>query len=111
MIGALIMGRVSRRIGIGPTYVVAHLFPRRWCSFRSGGPRWLVLTCLFPADLFSGLGVMLLDISSLSIMAAVDPRPAVGAVVGAYMVVNYGVRPLGGSSGRAASAIGVRTTP
>ena len=112
VIGALITGHVSRRIGIGPTYVVGCiLFPLPLVLVPlAGGPRWLVLTCLFAAEFGSGLGVMLLDISSGSIMAALIPDRLRSRVAGAYMVVNYGVRPLGAFLGGVlGSAIGVRT--
>jgi MFS family permease len=70
-----------------------------------------VLACLFIAEFGSGLGVMLLDISSLAIKAALVPDRLRARVTGAYMVVNYGVRPLGAFLGGVlASAIGVRTT-
>jgi MFS family permease len=113
VVGALIAGRVSRRIGIGPTYVVGCIvFPAPLVLVPlAGGPHWLVLACLFLAEFGSGLGVMLLDISSLAIKAALVPDRLRARVTGAYMVVNYGVRPLGAFLGGVlASAIGVRTT-
>ena len=113
VVGALITGRVSRRIGIGPTYVVGCvLFPAPLVLVPlAGGPHWLVLACLFLAEFGSGLGVMLLDISSLAIKAALVPDRLRARVTGAYMVVNYGVRPLGALLGGVlASVIGVQTT-
>jgi MFS family permease len=113
VVGALITGRLSRLIGIGPTYVVGCVvFPAPLVLVPlAGGPRWLVLGCLFLAEFVSGLGVMLLDISSLAIKAALVPDRLRARVTGAYMVVNYGVRPLGAFLGGVlASLIGVRTT-
>ena len=113
LLGAAVAGRVTRRIGVGPTYLVGCiLVPRPLVLVPlAGGPRWLVLTCLFAAEFGSGLGVMLLDISSGSIMAALIPDRLRSRVAGAYMVVNYGVRPLGAFLGGVlGSAIGVRTT-
>jgi MFS family permease len=113
VVGALITGRVSRRIGIGPTYVVGCIvFPAPLVLVPlAGGPHWLVLVCLFLAEFGSGLGVMLLDISSLAIKSALVPDRLRARVTGAYMVVNYGVRPLGALLGGVlASVIGVRTT-
>ena len=97
VIGALITGRVSRRIGIGPTYVVGCIvFPAPLVLVPlAGGPHWLVLTCLFLAEFGSGLGVMMLDIASGAITAALVPDRLRARVTGAYMVVNYGVRPVG----------------
>lgn len=113
LLGAAVAGRVTRRIGVGPTYLVGCiLFPLPLVLVPlAGGPRWLVLTCLFAAEFGSGLGVMLLDISSGSIMAALIPDRLRSRVAGAYMVVNYGVRPVGAFLGGVlGSTIGVRTT-
>ena len=75
LLGAGGRGRVHARIGVGPTYLVGCIrlpLPLVLVPL-AGGPRWLVLTCLFAAEFGSGLGVMLLDISSGSIMAALIP--------------------------------------
>ena len=77
----------------------------------AGGPRWLVLACLFLAEFGSGLGLMMLDISVGAIFAAVIPDRLRSRVSGAYTVVNYGVRPLGALVGGAlGSSIGLRPT-
>jgi MFS family permease len=101
------------RIGIGPTYLVGCIvFPAPLVLVPlAGGPHWLVLACLFLAEFGSGLGVMLLDISSGAIKAALVPDRLRARVTGAYMVVNYGVRPVGAFVGGVlGSAIGVQTT-
>jgi MFS family permease len=113
LLGAALTGRISRRIGIGPTYVVGCIvFPAPLLLVPlAGGPDWLVLACLFLAELGSGLGVMMLDIASGAIKAALVPDRLRARVTGAYMVVNYGVRPLGAFLGGVlGSAIGVRPT-
>ena len=75
------------------------------------GPRWVILACLFLAEFGSGLGVMMLDISVGAIFAAVIPDRLRSRVSGAYMVVNYGVRPLGALTGGALGTwIGLRPT-
>src|SRR4029078_1821051 len=62
-------------------------------------------------DLGAGFGVMMLDISSGAIAAAVVPDRLRSRVSGAYMVVNYGVRPLGALAGGAlGTGIGLRPT-
>ena len=77
----------------------------------AGGPRWLVLACLFVAEFGSGFGVMLLDISFGSISAALVPPRMRSRVSGAFNVVNYGVRPVGAfAGGLLGGAIGVRET-
>ena len=54
---------------------------------------------------------MMLDISLGAIFAAVIPDRLRSRVAGAYMIVNYGVRPLGALAGGAlGSWIGLRET-
>jgi len=75
------------------------------------GPQWVILACLFLAEFGCGFGVMMLDISAGAIAAAVVPDRLRSRVSGAYMVVNYGVRPLGALVGGAlGSWIGLRET-
>ena len=75
------------------------------------GPQWVVLGCLFAAEFLSGFGVMILDITAGSIKAALVPDRLRARVSGAYMVVNYGVRPLGALVGGALGTwIGLRPT-
>jgi predicted MFS family arabinose efflux permease len=111
--GSFVAGRVSRRIGLGRAFLVGcFLFPAPLILVpAAGGPHWLVLACLFTAEFTSGVGLMLLDIMAGSISAGIVPTPLRSRVSGAFMVVNYGVRPLGTSLGGLLGAtIGVRQT-
>jgi MFS family permease len=64
---------------------------------------------LFVAEFGSGLGVMILDITAGAITAALVPEGLRSRVSGAFMVVNYGVRPIGSIAGGALGAwLGVR---
>ncbi len=113
LIGSVLTGRISRRIGIGPAFVLGCLlFPVPLVLVPlAGGPHWLVVGCVTAAEFWSGFGVMLLDISGGAIKAAVVPDRLRARVSGAYMVVNYGVRPLGAlMGGLLGAAIGVRET-
>lgn len=113
VIGSIITGRVGRRIGIGPAYVLGcFVFPASLLLVPlAGGPRWVVLGCLFLAEFGSGVGVMLLDISSGSISQSLVPDRLRSRVSGAYMVVNYGVRPIGAFLGGVlGSELGLRPT-
>ena len=77
----------------------------------AGGPKWVVLGCLFLAEFGSGFGVMILDISAGSIFAALIPDRMRARVSGAYGLLNNGIRPLGSLVGGALGAwIGLRTT-
>ena len=113
VIGSLVTGRIGRRIGIGPAFAFGCLlFPAPLVLVPlAAGPHWLVVGCVLVAEFFSGMGVMLLDITGGAIKAAVVPDRLRARVSGAYMVVNYGVRPLGAlAGGLLGAAIGVRET-
>ncbi|HKH30598.1 MAG TPA: MFS transporter [Gaiellaceae bacterium] len=113
VIGSVVTGRISRRIGLGPAYVVGCvLFPLPLLLVPlASGPRWVVLLMLFLAEFWSGVGVMMLDISAGAIFAALIPDRLRSRVSGAYSFVNYGVRPLGSVVGGVlGSTIGLRPT-
>ena len=67
----------------------------------AAGPLPVVLAALFAAEFGTGLGVMMLDITGGSIFAAVVPDELRARVTGAYMVVNFGTRPVGALLGGA----------
>jgi MFS family permease len=113
LIGAVIAGRVSRRMGIGPAFVFGCvLFPAPLVLVPlADGPHRVVLAMLFAAEFLSGLGVMIVDIAAGSIFAAQIPEQLRARVSGAYGFVNNGIRPLGSLAGGALGAwIGLRPT-
>jgi MFS family permease len=113
VIGSLLAGRLSRRIGIGPAFLLGCVgFPLPLAIVPlAAGPMPLVLALLVAAEFLSGLGLMALDISAGAIFAALIPNHLRARVAGAYTVVNYGVRPVGSLLGGAlGSAIGLRPT-
>jgi MFS family permease len=113
VIGSLVTGRLGRRIGIGPAFLLGCvLFPAPLVLVPlADGPKTLVLALLFLAEFGSGVGVMILDISAGAIFAALIPDRLRARVSGAYLAVNYGVRPLGSLVGGAlGSTIGLRPT-
>ena len=111
--GSFVTAWISRRIGVGPTFLVGcFLFPAPLVLVpAAGGPHWLVLGFLFVSEFASGVGLMLLDIMAGTISAGTVPTAMRSRVSGAFMVVNYGVRPLGTTlAGILGSTIGVRPT-
>jgi MFS family permease len=111
--GSFVTARISRRLGIGPAFALGcFLFPAPLVLVPlAAGPKWLVLVCLFTAEFLSGFGLMLLDIMAGTISASLIPTTLRSRVSGAFMVVNYGVRPLGTSVGGVlGSTIGLRPT-
>ena len=111
-VGALRPHRPGDRARARPFSSAASSSPPRCCSCRRArGPHWLVITFLFTAEFISGVGLMLLDILAGVIQGALIPPPVRSRVSGAFMVVNYGVRPLGTSiAGVLGSTIGVHNT-
>jgi MFS family permease len=111
--GSFLTGRVVGRIGLGRTFVLGcFLFPAPLVLVpAAGGPRPLVLGCLFAAEFASGIGLMMLDITAGALSAGLVPTTLRSRVSGAFMVVNYGVRPLGtATAGVLGSTIGLRPT-
>ena len=113
LIGSFATGPLSRKLGIGPALVAGtFLFPAPLLLVpAAGGPKPLVLAMLFLAEFGSGFGVMLIDILAGALFQATVPDPLRARFSGAFMVVNYGVRPLGGLlGGLLGSALGLRET-
>ena len=113
LLGAAVAGRLGRRIGIGPSFVLGMvLFPAPLLLVPlAGGSKALVLAMLFTAEFLSGVGVMILDINAGAIITAFTPHRLRSRATGALRFVNYGVRPLGALAGGAlGSAFGLRPT-
>ncbi|WP_435177067.1 MFS transporter [Actinacidiphila sp. bgisy145] len=113
LVGVFVTGRVVRAIGIGPTVLLGFVaFPAPLVLVPlAGGPKPLVLSALFGAEFLSGIGLMLLDIGSGSLQAALIPDALRSRVSGAFRMVNYGVRPLGAlAGGLLGGSLGVRAT-
>jgi predicted MFS family arabinose efflux permease len=112
-VASALTGRIARAIGVGPAFLIGcFLFPAPLLLVPAArGPHWLVIAFLFTAEFISGMGLMLLDILAASISAGLIPPPLRSRVSGAFMVVNYGVRPLGTTvAGVLGSTIGVHNT-
>jgi MFS family permease len=108
-----VTARLARRFGVGPVFLVGcFLFPAPLIIVpAAGGPHWFVIGLLFTAELISGVGLMMLDILAGAISAAIVPPAMRSRASGAFMVVNYGVRPIGTAlAGVLGSTIGVRPT-
>jgi MFS family permease len=113
LVGAVTAGRLSRRLGVGPVFVLGMvLFPAPLLLVPlAGGPKSVVLGMLFTAEFLSAFGVMILDISAGAIITAFTPDRLRSRATGALRFVNFGVRPLGALVGGAlGSAFGLRPT-
>jgi MFS family permease len=108
-----VIGRIVRRFGPGPTFIAgtfAFTAPLVLVPLAAG-PKPVVVALLFLAELGSSFGVMLLDVPSAAIIAAIVPDALRARVSGAYMLVNFGTRPLGALAGGLLGAtLGLRPT-
>jgi MFS family permease len=107
VLGALLTGRIAARVGVGRAYLIGCIvYPAPVLLVPlAGGPRPLILAMLFTAEFVAGFGVMILDISIGTIVAAVVPDPLRARVSGAFQAINYGTRPVGSLVGGAAGTV------
>jgi Na+/melibiose symporter-like transporter len=107
VLGSLLTQRIAARTGVGRAYLIGCIvYPAPVLLVPlAAGPHLLVLGMLFTAEFVAGFGVMILDISIGTIMAAVVPDPLRSRVTGAFMALNYGTRPVGALAGGAAGAL------
>jgi MFS family permease len=107
VLGALLTRRIAARAGVGRAYLIGCIvYPAPILLVPlAGGPRPLILGMLVTAEFVSGFGVMILDISIGTIVAAVVPDPLRSRVSGAFQAINYGTRPVGSLVGGAAGTL------
>jgi MFS family permease len=113
LVASAFAGRLARSIGLGRAFLIGcFLFPAPLLLVPTArGPHWLVITFLFTAEFLSGIGLMWLDILAGVLQGGLIPQSVRSRVSGAFMVVNYGVRPLGTSiAGVLGTTIGVHNT-
>lgn len=112
VVGAVIAGRVGRRIGIGRAYLLGLvLFPAPLIlvPLAEGLPSILILAALFSMEFLAGLGVMILDVNASAMLLARTPDRIRGRSAGTFRFVNMGVRPIGAILGGVlGTAIGIR---
>ena len=97
VLGAVLAGRVTRRLGVGGTICVgAGLFSAPFALLPlAGGTLWMRMGVLGLVEFISGFGVMLLDVPLNALQTAVTPDEIRSRVVGAFSSINYGIRPVG----------------
>lgn len=97
LLGTVLAGRLTRRIGIGRTIALgAVVFSAPFALLPlAAGPTWSRAGVVALVEFVSALGVMWLDIPLNAVMTAVTPDGVRSRVMGAFSTVNYGIRPLG----------------
>jgi predicted MFS family arabinose efflux permease len=112
LVGACVVRRLSCRIGLGKSLVFGFVLtpaPLLLVPIAAGSsiPTELVAV----AEFFNGMGVMVLDVGLGSLYAALVPDQLRARVSGAFLLVNYGVRPIGAlAGGLLAAAVGLQPT-
>ncbi|TPG19583.1 MFS transporter [Pedococcus bigeumensis] len=101
LLGTVVAGPLSRRIGVGRTIALgAVVFSAPFALMPlASGPTWSRAGVLALVEFISALGVMCLDIPLNALMTAVTPDGVRSRVTGAFSTVNYGIRPLGAITG------------
>jgi MFS family permease len=113
VLGTVLTGRFSRRLGLGNALIISFVLAPAPLLLvpAAGGPQALTLAMLGAAEFLSGIGIMVLDIGLGAVIAALVPDRLRARVSGAYNFVNWGIRPLGAlGGGLLAAATDMRTT-
>ena len=113
VVGAALAGPLSRRFGLGPALIFGLVLTPAPLLLvpLAGGMAHLSLALLIVAEFFNGIGVMLLDVGLGALWAAAVPDRLRARVSGGFLLVNYGVRPLGALAGGLLGAlIGLQAT-
>jgi MFS family permease len=112
LVGAFVVRRLSNRVGLGKAMMFGFVLtpaPLLLVPIAAGASVPALLVAV--AEFFNGMGVMVLDVGLGSLYAALVPDPLRARVSGAFLLVNYGVRPIGAlAGGLLAAAIGLHAT-
>ncbi len=113
VLGTVVTGWLSRRFGLGPALVFGFVItpaPLLLIPLAAGFPN-MAFGLLAVAEFFNGLGVMVLDVGLGALYAAAVPDRLRARVSGGFLLVNYGVRPVGAlAGGLLAALIGLQPT-
>ncbi|MFI5757227.1 MFS transporter [Streptomyces sp. NPDC051569] len=111
LLGSFVTGWVSRRIGIGPTFLLGSVaFPGALALVPfASQDKWMAFALVIAAEFLSGMGLMLCDIAGSSIQQALTPDRFRSRVQGAYLGLINGVRTAGALiAGGLGTLIGLR---
>jgi MFS family permease len=112
--GSVIAGRVTRRVGIGASIILGALLymaPLLAIPLASRTGQWAACATVAAAEFVSGVGLMLDDITGVSLQQTVTPAAMLGRVAGASMAATYGARSLAAlAAGALGTGIGLAPT-
>jgi MFS family permease len=109
--GALVANRISRRLGPGPTAILA--------AMASGPPLFLIplapqsypIPFFVLSEVISGLAIVLFNINAISLMQALTPQRLLGRMNASRRFLVWGTIPLGALAGGVlGTEIGLRPT-
>jgi predicted MFS family arabinose efflux permease len=112
--GALLTRWLSSRFGLGPALVTSFVLtpaPLLLIPLMAGAPSGMVAPAVAVAEFLNGVGVMVLDVGLGALYASMVPNALRARVSGAFLLVNYGIRPIGAlAGGLLAAIIGLQPT-
>jgi MFS family permease len=109
--GALVAGRVSRRLGPGPTTVLAAMISGPPLLLVPLAPQSFPIPFLVLSELIAGLSIVLYNVNAISLMQALTPHRLLGRMNASRRFIVWGTIPLGSFAGGAlATKIGLRPT-
>jgi MFS family permease len=111
LIGALVADRVSRRLGEGPTTIVAAISSGPPLLLIPLAPQSFPIPFIVLSEVLSGVAIVLFNINAISLMQALTPPRLLGRMNASRRFVVWGTIPLGAIIGGAlGTAIGLRPT-
>jgi predicted MFS family arabinose efflux permease len=114
LLGALAVGPLGGRIGIGRTIVVTQVLTgvARLLIPLAGGPVWATIAILAASEFLLGFVRIVFNVSQVSLRLAITPDRMHGRVNATMRFIMWGVTPFGALAGGllATTALGLRGT-
>jgi MFS family permease len=111
VVGAMLVGRVGTRLGVGRTLVAAGLLSGPPLVLVPLAPHAAPIPFIVAGLLLGSLGVVLYNVTAISLIQALTPERLLGRMNASRRFVVWGTIPLGSVvSGVLASTIGLRAT-
>jgi MFS family permease len=111
LLGAVVAGRVSRRLGVGRTLIAGALVSGPASLLVPLAPRSFPIPFLVGSMILLAFGIVLFNVTAISLMQTLTPNRILGRMNASRRWVVWGTIPLGGFLGGAlASWVGLRET-
>jgi predicted MFS family arabinose efflux permease len=109
--GALVVAKVTRRLGIGRTLLLSSLGVQTWLIPLAGGPTEIALAMILASQALGDPFWTMHEIGAVSLRQSVTEERMLGRVNSAMHLVDAGLMPIGAiTAGLLAETIGVRET-